>query len=42
MSAATPEAPIPVFRPHVPPAVRRRLERALDSGWLAVSRLKRR
>jgi dTDP-4-amino-4,6-dideoxygalactose transaminase len=34
MSAATPEAPIPVFRPQVPAALRQRLERALDSGWL--------
>jgi hypothetical protein len=34
MSASTPKTPIPVFRPHVPAAVRRRLERALDSGWL--------
>ncbi|MDQ2962811.1 MAG: DegT/DnrJ/EryC1/StrS family aminotransferase [Pseudomonadota bacterium] len=34
MNAATPNAPIPVFRPHVPSVVRRRLERALDSGWL--------
>ncbi|HEV8256675.1 MAG TPA: DegT/DnrJ/EryC1/StrS family aminotransferase [Casimicrobiaceae bacterium] len=34
MSASTPKAPIPVFRPQVPSAARRRLERALDSGWL--------
>src|SRR5438034_5837266 len=29
-----PETPIPVFRPQVPALMRRRLERALDSGWL--------
>ena len=29
-----PEAPIPVFRSQVPASMRRRLERALDSGWL--------
>src|SRR6185437_2945228 len=32
--SAMPEAPIPVFRPQVPASMRRRLERALDSGWL--------
>jgi len=34
MSATMSEAPIPVFRPQVPVALRRRLERALDSGWI--------
>jgi dTDP-4-amino-4,6-dideoxygalactose transaminase len=32
--SAMPEAPIPVFRPQIHASMRRRLERALDSGWL--------
>jgi dTDP-4-amino-4,6-dideoxygalactose transaminase len=34
MSDSLSEPPIPLFRPQVAPAMRRRLEGSLDSGWL--------
>ena len=34
MDESTPRAPIPVFRPQLPEAMRHRLKRALDSGWI--------